>query len=42
MSLGLVLLLVSGMDDGWTALSVAGVACLTVAIVAELALLRRA
>ncbi len=41
MSAGLVLLLISGLDDGWTTLSVIGVACLAVAIVAELVTLVR-
>ena len=42
MSLGLVLLVVSGMDEGWTVLTGIGVGCLVVAIGAELAGLRRA
>jgi hypothetical protein len=42
MSLGLVLLVVSGMDDGWTLLTGIGVGFLVVAIGAELVALRRA
>ena len=42
MSLGLVLLVVSGMDEGWTLLTGIGVGCLVVAIAAELVGLRRA
>jgi hypothetical protein len=42
MSLGLMLLVVSGMDDGWTLLTGIGVGFLVVAIGAELVALRRA
>jgi hypothetical protein len=42
MSVGLVLLVVSGMDEGWTLLTGIGVGCLVVAIGAELVGLRRA
>jgi hypothetical protein len=42
MSVGLVLLVVSGMDDGWTLLTGIGVGLLVVAIGAEVAVLRRA
>jgi hypothetical protein len=41
MSVGLVLLLVSGLDEGWTLLTSVGVGCLVVAIGAELLALRR-
>jgi hypothetical protein len=41
MSVGLVLLLVSGLDEGWTLLTGVGVGCLVVAIGAELLALRR-
>jgi hypothetical protein len=42
MSMGLVLLVVSGMDDGWTLLTGIGVGLLVVAIGAEVVALRRA
>lgn len=42
MTVGLVLLVVSGMDEGWTLLTGIGVGCLVVAIGAELVGLRRA
>jgi hypothetical protein len=42
MSMGLVLLVVSGMDDGWTLLTGIAVGFLVVAIGAELLVLRRA
>ena len=42
MSVGLVLLVVSGMDEGWTVLTGVGVGCLVVAIGAELVGMRRA
>jgi membrane-bound ClpP family serine protease len=41
MSLGLIAFVVNGVDDGWTALSVVGAACLAVAIAAELVAIRR-
>jgi|GraSoiStandDraft_4_1057263.scaffolds.fasta_scaffold2913456_1 membrane-bound ClpP family serine protease len=41
MSLGLVAFVVEGVDKGWTALSVVGVACLAVAIAAELVVIRQ-
>jgi hypothetical protein len=42
MGVGLVALLVDGVDAGWTTLSVIGVACFAVAIAAQLPALRRA
>jgi hypothetical protein len=41
MSLGLVALIVNGVDEGWTTLGVVGVACFAVAIAAELVALRQ-
>jgi hypothetical protein len=41
MGIGLAALLVDGVDEGWTTLSVVGVACFAVAIAAQLAALRR-
>ena len=41
MSVGLVALVVQGIDNGWSALGVVGAACFAVAIAAELAVLRR-
>jgi hypothetical protein len=41
MSVGLVLLLVSGLDEGWTLLTGIGMGCLAVAIAAQLLALRR-
>jgi membrane-bound ClpP family serine protease len=41
MSLGLVALLIDSVDQGWTTLSGVGVACLAVAIAAELVALRQ-
>jgi membrane-bound ClpP family serine protease len=41
MGVGLVALLVDGVDEGWTALSVIGVACFAVAIAAQVVALRR-
>jgi hypothetical protein len=42
MGVGLVALLIDGVDQGWSALSAIGVACFTVAIAAQLVALRRA
>jgi membrane-bound ClpP family serine protease len=42
MSVGLVALVVQGIDKGWSALGVAGAAFFTVAIAAQLTILRRA
>jgi hypothetical protein len=42
MSVGLVALVVNGVDEGWTTLGVVGVACFAVAIAAELVALREA
>jgi hypothetical protein len=41
MSVGLVALLVAGVGSGWTALNVIGIACLAVAIAAQVVILRR-
>jgi membrane-bound ClpP family serine protease len=41
MTVGLVALVVQGIDNGWSALGVAGAACFAVAIAAELTVLRR-
>ncbi len=41
MSVGLVALVVQGIDNGWSALGVIGAACFAVAIAAELTFLRR-
>jgi membrane-bound ClpP family serine protease len=41
MSVGLVVLIVQGIDNGWSALGVVGAACFAVAIAAELTVLRR-
>jgi hypothetical protein len=41
MSVGLVALVVQGINKGWSALSVVGAACFAVAIAAELLTLRR-
>ncbi len=41
MSVGLVALLVTGVGSGWTALNVIGIACLAVAIAAQVVILRR-
>ena len=41
MSVGLVALVVNGVDEGWTTLGVVGVACFAVAIAAELVALRQ-
>ena len=41
MSVGLVALLVTGVGSGWTALNVIGIACLSVAIAAQVVILRR-
>jgi membrane-bound ClpP family serine protease len=41
MSLGLVALVVDGVDEGWTTLGAVGVACLAVAIAAQLVALRQ-
>lgn len=41
MSVGLVALLVTGVGSGWTALGVIGIACLAVAIAAQVVVLRR-
>jgi hypothetical protein len=41
MGVGLVVLLVDGVDQGWSTLSVVGVACFAVAIAAQLVALRR-
>ena len=41
MSVGLVALLVTGVGSGWTALNVIGIACLAVAIAAQVVVLRR-
>ena len=41
MSVGLVALLATGVGSGWTALNVIGVACLAVAIAAQVVTLRR-
>jgi hypothetical protein len=41
MGVGLVALVVDGIDAGWTTLSVVGVACFAVAIAAQLVAVRR-
>jgi hypothetical protein len=41
MGLGLVALIADGVDEGWSTLAVVGVGCFAVAIVAQLATLRR-
>jgi hypothetical protein len=41
MGVGLVALVVDGVDQGWSALSVIGVACFAVAIATQLVALRR-
>ena len=41
MGVGLVALLVDGIDQGWSTLSAVGVACSAVAIAAQLVALRR-
>lgn len=41
MSVGLVALVVQGVDKGWSTLGVIGAACFAVAIAAELTTLRR-
>jgi membrane-bound ClpP family serine protease len=41
MSVGVVALVVDGVDKGWTTLAVVGLACFAVAIAAQLVTLRR-
>jgi membrane-bound ClpP family serine protease len=41
MSIGLAALIVDGVDEGWSALGIVGVACFTVAIAAQLLQLRQ-
>ena len=41
LTIGLVILVIDHVDHGWTTLSVIGLACLVVAIAAELVVLRR-
>jgi hypothetical protein len=41
MSVGLVALVVNGVEEGWTTLGVVGAACFAVAVAAELVALRQ-
>jgi membrane-bound ClpP family serine protease len=42
MSVGLVALVIDGVDHGWSALAAVGAACFAIAIASELLVLRRA